>query len=94
MKLLKKSRETTGQIIDDLYSQHSQLHKNKPRYDRGGERAAFLNVIKQKKQQRRKIKAAICRQLDNLQRDHNTIDALITSGTMLSGLEIIGTSFL
>ncbi|MCP9780869.1 hypothetical protein KBY61_09120, partial [Cyanobium sp. To12R1] len=36
---------------------------------------------------RRKIKAAIRRQLDYLQRNLDAIDALITSGAMLSGLK-------
>jgi hypothetical protein len=74
-------------IIDDLCSQLSALRKYKPRYDRGKARAAFLNVAKQKKPRRRKIQAAIRRQLDYLQRNLDAIDALITSGVMLSGLK-------
>ncbi|MCP9821788.1 hypothetical protein KBZ22_03785 [Cyanobium sp. L1E-Cus] len=87
LKLLNEARASTEQIIDDLYSQHSKLHIHKPRYDRGRARAAFLNVAKSKKPRRRKIKAAIRRQLDYLQRNLDAIDALITSGAMLSGLK-------
>lgn len=87
LKLLNEARESTERIIDDLCSQLSTLRKHKPRYDRGRARAAFLNVAKQKKPRRRKIQAAIRRQLDYLQRNLDAIDALITSGAMLSGLK-------
>jgi hypothetical protein len=59
-----------------------------PRYDRGKARAAFLNVVKQKRPRRRKIKAAIRRQLDYLQRNLDAIDALIDSGASLSALKV------
>ena len=87
LKLLNEARESTERIIDDLCSQLSTLRKHKPRYDRGRARAAFLNVAKQKKPRRRKIQAAIRRQRDYLQRNLDAIDALITSGAMLSGLK-------
>jgi len=87
LKLLNEARESTERIIDDLCDQHSDLRKHKPRYDRGKARAAFLNVAKQKKPRRRKIKAAIRRQLDYLQRNLDAIDALIASGAMLSCLK-------
>ena len=63
------------------------FRKHRPRYDRGKARAVFLNVAKQKKPRRRKIKAAIRRQLDYLQRNLDAIDALIASGARLSGLK-------
>jgi hypothetical protein len=88
LKLLNEARKSTERIIDDLCNQHSKHRKHKPRYDRGRARAAFLNVAKQKKSRRRKIKAAIRRQLDYRQRNLDAIDALITSGAMLSGLRI------
>ena len=86
LKLLNEARESTGQIIDDLCDQRSDLRKHRPRYDRRRSRAAFLNVAKQKKPRSRKIKAAIRRQLDYLQRNLDAIDALIASGAELSGL--------
>ena len=82
------ARESTERIIDDLCDQYSDLRKHKPRYDRGKARAAFLNVAKQKRPRRRKIKAAIRRQLDYLQRSLDAIDALIASGASLSALKV------
>ena len=87
LKLLNEARESTERIIDDLCEQNSDFRKHKPRYDRDKARAAFLNVAKQKKPRRRKIKAAIRRQLDYLQRNLDAIDALIASGASLSGLK-------
>ena len=87
LKLLNEARESTERIIDDLCSQNSKLRKYKPRYDRGRVRAAFLNVAKQKKPRRRKIKAAIRRQLDYLQRNLDAIDALTSAGARLSLLK-------
>ena len=46
-----------------------------------------LSVAKRKKPRRRKIKAAIRRQLDYLQRNLDAIDALIASGASLSGMK-------
>ena len=89
LKLLNEARESTERIIDDLCDQHSDLRKRKkPRYDRGRARAIFLSVAKQKKPRRRKIKAAIRRQLDYLQRNLDAIDALIACGASLSALKV------
>lgn len=88
LQLLNEARESTELIIDDLCDQHSDFRKHKPRYDRGKARAAFLNFGKQKKPRRRKIKAAIRRQLDYLQRNLDAIDALIASGARLSALKV------
>ena len=87
LKLLNEARESTERIIDDLCDQYSDLRNHKPRYDRGKARAAFLNVAKQKRPRRRRIKAAIRRQLDYLQRNLDAIDALIASGASLSSLK-------
>jgi hypothetical protein len=87
LKLLNEARESTERIIDDLCDQQSDLRKHKPRYDCGRARAVFLNVAKQKKPRRRKIKAAIRRQLDYLQRNLDAVDVLIASGARLSGLK-------
>lgn len=87
LKLLNEARESTERIIDDLCEQHSDFRKHKPRYDRGRARAVFLNVAKQKKPRRRKIKATIRRQLDYLQRNLEAIDALIATGAALSSLK-------
>lgn len=87
LKLLNEARESSERIIDDLCDQHSDLRKHKPRYDRGKARAVFLSVAKQKKPRRRRIKAAIRRKLDYLQRNLDAIDALIASGARLSELK-------
>ena len=87
LKLLNEARESTERIIDDLCDQYVDHRRHKPRYDRGRARAAFLNVAKQKKPRRRKIQAAIRRQLDYLQRNLDAIDALIASGARLSALK-------
>ena len=58
-----------------------------PRYDRGKARANSIRVAKQKKPRRRKIEALIRLQLDYLQKNLDTIDALIVSGAPLSSLK-------
>ena len=87
LKLLNEARQSTERMIDDLCGQATDLRQYRPRYDRGKARANFLNVAKQKKPRRRKIKAAIRRQLDYLHRNLDAIDALIASGASLSGLK-------
>ena len=87
LKLLNEARESTERIIDDLCEQSSDLRKHKARYDRSKARANFLSVAKQKKPRRRRIKVAIRRQLDYLQRNLDAIDALIASGASLSALK-------
>jgi len=86
LKLLNEARQSTERIIDNLCDQCSELRKHRPRYDRGRARANLLSVAKQKKPRRHRIKAAIRRQLDYLQRNLDAIDALIASGAGLSGL--------
>jgi hypothetical protein len=76
LKLLNEARESTERILDDLGDQQMDLRKHRPRYDRAKARAIFLNVAKQKKPRRRKIKAAIRRQLDYLQRNLEAIDVI------------------
>ena len=87
LKLVNEARQSTERIIDDLCEQGTDLRKHRPRYYRGRAHANFLNVAKQKKPRRRKIKAAIRRQFDYLHRNLDAIDALIASGARLSGLE-------
>jgi IS5 family transposase len=82
-----EARESTERIIDDLIEKWSGFGSHRPRYDHGKARANFLNVAKQKKPRRRKITAAIRRQLEYLQRNLGAIDALIASGAMLSDLK-------
>jgi hypothetical protein len=87
LKSLNEARESTERIIDDLCEQSSDLHKHRPRYDRGKARAVFLNVAKQKKPRRRSMKATIRRQFENLQRNLDANNSLIASSAALSGLK-------
>lgn len=87
LKLLNEARESTERIIDDLCDQWPALRNNRPRYERGRARASFLSVAKQKKPRRRRIKAAIHRQLDYVHRNLVAIDALIAAGASLSALK-------
>jgi len=87
LKLVNEAKQSTERIIDDLCDQGADLRQHRPRYDRGKARANFLNVAKQKKRRRRKIKASIRRQLDYLQRNLDAIDALIAYGASLSALK-------
>jgi hypothetical protein len=87
LKLLNQARETTDRVIDDLCRQNSGFGTHRPRYDRGKARAHFLNVARQKKPRRRKLKAAVRRQLSYLQRNLEAIDALIAAGASLSALK-------
>jgi len=87
LKLLNEARESTEKVIDDLCKQNAGFVSHRPRYHRGKARAHFLSVAKQKKPRRRKLKAAIRRQLGYLQRNLEAIDALIASGARLSALK-------
>jgi hypothetical protein len=69
LKLLNEARQSTERVIDDLCKQSNGYGAHLPRYDRGKARAHFLNVAKQKRPRRRRLKAAVRRQLDYLQRN-------------------------
>jgi len=87
LKLLNEARDSIERFIYDLIEIRAGLGGRRPRYGGGKARANVLNVAKQKKPHRRKIKAAIRRQLEYLQRNLGTIDALITSWPRLSDLK-------
>jgi hypothetical protein len=80
---LNEVRQSTECIIDDLCDHAVDLRQHPPRYDRGKARANFLNEANQKKLRSRKIKAAICRQLDDLPRNLHTIDTLLASSSLI-----------
>ncbi len=84
---MNEARELTERIIDDLIEKRSGLGGHRSRYGRGKARANFLNIANQKKPHRRKITAAIRRQLEYLHRNLDANDALISSGAMLSDLK-------
>ena len=87
LKLLNEARTSTERIIDDLCEIFPEVAAQSPRYDRRKARLHFLNVAKQKKPRRRKLKAAVRRQLSYLQRNLEAIDALIAAGARLSCLK-------
>ena len=86
LKLLNEARVTTERIIDNLCKVFPGIQAHRPRYDRGKARFHFLNLAKQKKPRRRKLKAAVMRQLRYLQRNLEAVDALIAAGASLSCL--------
>ena len=87
LKLLNEARVSTERIIDDLCKVFPGIQAHRPRYDRGKARFHFLNLAKQKKPRRRKLKAAVRRQLGYLQRNLEAVDALIAAGASLSCLK-------
>ena len=87
LKLLNEARVTTERIIDDLCKAFPGIRAHRPRYDRGKARFHFLNLAKQKNPRRRKLKAAVRRQLGYLQRNLEAVDALIAAGASLSCLK-------
>ena len=86
-KLLNEARATTERIIDELCEQAPEFKKHRPRYKRGMARAHFLRIAKQKRPRRRKVKAAIKRQLGYVRQNLRAVDALIACGASLSRLK-------
>jgi hypothetical protein len=80
LKLLNEARNGTEKIIDDLCHQSTGFGRHRPHYNREKARFSFLTIAKQKKPRLRKIKAAVRKQLSYLQRNLESIDALIAVG--------------
>ena len=87
LKLLNEARNGTEKIIDDLCHQSKGFGRHRPHYNREKARFSFLTIAKQKKPRLRKIKAAVRKQLSYLQRNLESIDALIAVGASLSALK-------
>ena len=82
VSLLNEAREKTDSLIDKL---HQPLVGKKPRprtYRRNG-RKAFLSFIKRKKPGRKKVRAAIRKQLGFLSRNLRAIDRLLENPNSL-----------
>ena len=88
LKLLNEARQSTERVLDDLCKQGNGYGAHRPRYGRGKARAHFLNVAKQKKPRRRRLKAAVKQQLSYQQRNLIAIDSLVADGTGLSALDV------
>ena len=87
LKLLNEARASTERIVDELCGQAPEFKKHRPRYKRGMARAHFLRIAKQKRPRRRKVKAAIKRQLGYVRHNLRAVDALIACGAGLSRLK-------
>jgi hypothetical protein len=78
--LLNEARENTEAIIDELHTPG----KKKPRTYRKRARKDYLNIARSREPGAKKLRKAICKQLNYLRRNLNTIDAMLESGGELS----------
>lgn len=87
IKLLNEAREQTEIVIDALYKQVKEQLPKKPRTYRREARTAYLQIAKQRKPNRKKIRKAMRQQLGYVRRNLAHIDTLIAAGAMLSELK-------
>ena len=87
IKLLNEAREQTEIVIDALYKQVKEQLPKKPRTYRREARTAYLQIAKQRKPNRKKIRKALRKQLAYVRRNLAHIDTLIATGAMLSELK-------
>jgi vacuolar-type H+-ATPase subunit F/Vma7 len=87
IKLLNEAREQTEIAIDALYKQVKEQLPKKPRTYRREARTAYLQIAKQRKPNRKKIRKALRKQLGYVRRNLAHIDTLIAAGAMLSELK-------
>jgi hypothetical protein len=87
IKLLNEAREQTEIVIDALYKQVKEQLPKKPRTYRLEARTAYLQIAKQRKPNRKKIRKALRQQLGYVRRNLAHIDTLIAAGAMLSELK-------
>ena len=87
IKLLNEAREQTEIVIDVLYKQVKEQLLKKPRTYPREARTAYLQIAKQRKPNRKKIRKAMRQQLGYVRRNLAHIDTLIAAGAMLSELK-------
>ena len=87
IKLLNEAREQTEIVIDALYKQVKEQVAKKPRTYRREARTAYLQIAKQRKPNRKKIRKALRQQLGYVRRNLAHIDTLIAAGAKLSELK-------
>lgn len=87
IKLLNEAREQTEIVIDALYQQVKEQLPKKPRTYRREARTAYLQIAKQRKPNRKKIRKAMRQQLGYVRRNLVHIDTLIAAGAKLSELK-------
>lgn len=86
LKLLNQAREQTEKLIDRLYEQVKQKLDKKPRTYRRIARKDYLEIAKQRRPKRKKLRQAIRKQLSYIRRNIAHIDALVAAGASLSEL--------
>ncbi|ELS01000.1 Transposase domain (DUF772) [Xenococcus sp. PCC 7305] len=86
LKLLNQAREQTEKLIDRLYEQVKQKLDKKPRTYRRIARKDYLELAKQRRPKRKKLRQAIRKQLSYLKRNLAHLDALVAAGASLSEL--------
>ncbi len=86
LKLLNQAREQTEKLIDQLYEQVRLKRGKKPRTYRRIARKDYLELAKQRRPKRKKLRKAIRKQLSYLRRNLAHIDSLIVAGANLSEL--------
>ena len=87
IKLLNEAREQTEIVIDALYKQVKAQLPKKPRTYRREARTAYLQIAKQRKPNRKKIRKALRQQLGYVRRNLAHIDTLMAAGALLSELK-------
>ncbi len=86
LKLLNRAREYSEKIIDRLYEQVREKLDKKPRTYRRIARKDYLELAKQRRPKRKKLRKAIRKQLAYLRRNLAHIDNLVAAGASLSEL--------
>ena len=86
LKLLNQAREYSENIIDRLYEQVKQKLEKKPRTYRKIARKDYLELAKQRRPKRKKLRKAIRKQIAYLRRNLAHIDGLVAVGASLSEL--------
>ena len=86
LKLLNHAREQTEKLIDQLYEQVRQKLDKKPRTYRRIARKDYLELAKQRRPKKKKLRKAIRKQLAYLRRNLAHINGLVAAGASLSKL--------
>ena len=86
LKLLNQAREHSEKIVDRLYEQVREQRDKKPRTYRRIARKDYLELAKQRRPKRKKLRQAIRKQLSYLRRNLAHIDNLVAAGASLSEL--------
>ena len=83
---MNQAREYSEKIIDRLYEQVKQKLDKKPRTYRRVARKDYLELAKQRRPKKKKLRKAIRKQLSYLRRNLAHIDSLVAAGANLSEL--------